>query len=250
LTAEGEKRLQVIEKASNRFKRTRQLVLLAVVVDIGFLIVEVAAGLNPVADFRQHPLLYSYIYLGTIIVFGIFGSLIGAREDILREMAHTDTLTGLFNLRYLWARIEEEFALAKRHRTPMSLVVIDLDYFKKINDDHGHPVGDHFLQKTGMTIRSIMREGEIAARVGGEEFALLLPHTSVHEATVVAERIRIAIGQELLTVNEVEVSLTASAGVACTVDHEDHNAREIYHLADQALLRAKREGRDRVIAAL
>jgi diguanylate cyclase (GGDEF)-like protein len=250
LAAEGEIEHGFSDKTSNRLKRTWQLVLLALAVDIGFVIAEVAAGLDPAADFRRHPFLYSYIYFGTIILFGIFGSLIGAREDILREMAHTDTLTGLFNLRYFWARVEEEFALARRHRTPMSLVVIDLDNFKKINDDHGHPVGDRFLQMTGMTIRSIMREGEIAARVGGEEFALLLTHTSAHEATVVAERIRIAIGKELLKVNGREVSLTASAGVACTVDHEDHDAREIYHLADQALLRAKREGRDRVIAAL
>ncbi len=96
----------------------------------------------------------------------------------------------------------------------------------------------------------MMREGEIASRVGGEEFALLLPHTSAHEATIVAERIRSAIGQEQITVNEMEVSVTASAGVACMVEHKDCSARELYQLADQALLRAKREGRDRVMEAL
>lgn len=250
MKAETEKSPRFFEKTSNRRKRTWQLVLLAVLVDIGFVIVEIIAGLNPVSDFRRHPVLYSYIYLGTIIVFGIFGSLIGSREDILREMAHTDTLTGLFNLRYMWARIDEEFALARRHGTPLSLVIIDLDNFKSVNDNYGHPVGDRFLEQMGLTIKSMMREGEIGARVGGEEFALLLPHTDAQEAIVVAERIRIAIGQERVTVNQDEVSVTASAGVACTVNHKDRSAREIYQLADQALLRAKREGRDRVMNAL
>jgi len=132
----------------------------------------------------------------------------------------------------------------------MSLVIIDLDNFKSVNDNYGHPVGDRFLEQMGLTIQSMMREGEIGARVGGEEFALLLPHTTAQEAIVVAERIRSAIGQEQVTVNEKKVSVTASAGVACTVDHQDCNAREIYQLADQALLLAKREGRDKVMKAL
>ena len=250
MKAETERNPRFFEKISNRRKRTGQLILLAILVDIGFVIVEIIAGLNPISDFRQHPVLYSYIYLGTIIVFGIFGSLIGTREDILREMAHTDTLTGLFNLRYLWARIDEEFALAQRHGTPMSLVVIDLDNFKSVNDNYGHPVGDRFLEQMGLTIQSMMREGEVGARVGGEEFALLLPHTTAQEAIVVAERIRSAIGQEQVMVNEMKVSVTASAGVACTGNHKDCNAREIYQLADQALLLAKREGRDKVMKAL
>jgi diguanylate cyclase (GGDEF)-like protein len=248
--AETENKPRLFEKTSNRLKRTGQLILLAVLVDIEFVIVEIVAGLDPISDFRLHPVLYSYIYLGTIIVFGIFGSLIGAREDILRAMAHTDALTGLFNLRYMWARIDEEFALAQRHGTPLSLVIIDLDNFKSVNDNYGHPVGDRFLEQMGLTIHSMMREGEIGARVGGEEFALLLPHTTAQEAMVVAERIRSAIGQEQVTVNEKKVSVTASAGVACTGNHKDSNAREIYQLADQALMLAKREGRDKVMVAL
>ena len=131
----------------------------------------------------------------------------------------------------------------------MSLVLFDLDNFKKVNDRHGHPVGDHFLQLIGLTIQSMIREGEIAARVGGEEFALLLPHTSAKEATIVAERIRNAIGQKRITVNGDELGVTASAGVACTLEFEDQNAEAIYRLADRALLQAKREGRDRVITA-
>ncbi len=247
LKAELEKGHRPFGKASNRLKRTVQTVLLAILADISFVSVEVAAGLNPLAEFRQHPLLYFYIFLGTILTFGVFGSIIGHREDMLGKMAYSDPLTGLFNSRHLWARIHGEFALAGRHSTPVSLVIFDLDNFKKVNDDHGHPVGDHFLQLVGQTIQSMMREGEIAARVGGEEFALLLPHTSAKEATIVAERICHAIGQGRIKVDGYELGVTMSAGVACTLDHVGQSAEAIYRLADQALLRAKREGRNRVI---
>jgi diguanylate cyclase (GGDEF)-like protein len=223
--------------------------MLAVLVDAGFILVELVAGLDPVADFMLHPLLYSYIYFGTIIAFGILGMLIGVHEDTLRAMAFTDALTGLFNSRHLWTRINDEFALARRHRTPVSLVILDLDHFKSINDNYGHPAGDRVLELMGMTIQSIMREGEIGARVGGEEFALLLPHTSAKEAIVVAERIRKAIREKRIPVGDEEINVTASAGVACTDDHDGFSAMEIYHLADQALLEAKSEGRDRVITA-
>lgn len=247
--AEPEKRPRPFVKVANRLKRTVQTVLLAIVADIAFVSVEVAAGLNPLVEFSQHPWLYFYIFLGTIFVFGVFGSIIGRREDVLEKMAFSDPLTGLFNSRHLWARINDEFALAVRHRTPMSLVLFDLDNLKKVNDHHGHPVGDHFLQLVGLTIQSMMREGEIAARVGGEEFALLLPHASAGEATIVAERICIAIGQKRIMVNGNELGVTVSAGVACTLDHEGQSAEAVYRLADQALLQAKREGRNRVIAA-
>ncbi len=238
---------QPLPGVSNRVKRITQSALLAAAIEITFVLVEISAGLNPIADFKQNPWLYSYIFFGTIIAFGVFGSLVGAREDVLRTMAFTDALTGLFNSRHLWARVNDEFALAKRHQTPVSFVIFDLDNFKSVNDNHGHPVGDRFLEQMGLTIQSMMREGEIGARVGGEEFALLLPHTSAQEATIVAERILKAIREKRIKVNEEEIRVTASAGVACTVGHEDHSAREIYQLADQALLQAKREGRDRVI---
>ena len=104
--------------------------------------------------------------------------MVGSREDLLEEMALRDSLTGLFNARYLQMRLEEELAAAKRHRTPVSLVLFDIDHFKRVNDEHGHPVGDRMLRLIGRTILSKLREGETAARVGGEEFALLMPHTS------------------------------------------------------------------------
>jgi diguanylate cyclase (GGDEF)-like protein len=237
-------------QGSNRFRRIIQSVSLAVVVDAVFVLVEIAAGLNPVADFKLHPWIYSYIYFGTIIVFGFFGYLIGTREDMLRDMAMTDGLTGLYNSRHLWTRIHDEFALAKRHETPLSILILDLDEFKSVNDSYGHPVGDHFLELMGRTINSIIRQGETGARVGGEEFAVLLPQATAQEAAVVAERIRKAIEGERMKVDNGEIGITASAGVACTVGNEAHSAEGIYQLADHALLQAKRTGRNRVVTVL
>ena len=231
-----------------RYRRMAQFILLAVAADVGFVCVELAYGLNPLADIVQRPFLYLYLFLGTIVVFGVFGAMIGSREDLLEEMALRDSLTGLFNARYLQMRLQEELAAAKRHRIPVSLVLFDIDHFKRVNDDHGHTVGDRMLRLIGRTILSKLREGETVARVGGEEFALLMPHTSAKNAAMGAERIREAIGQTALeTDNGRELAVTVSAGVACATDHATHSVEAIYRLADQALYQAKKQGRNRVV---
>jgi diguanylate cyclase (GGDEF)-like protein len=117
------------------------------------------------------------VFLGTIVVFGTFGAVWGFREALLDEMAHQDSLTGLLNRRFLHGRLREELASAKRHGRLTSFALFDIDHFKKVNDEYGHTVGDHVLQLIGKAIRSTLRTGEIAARVGGEEFAPLLPGT-------------------------------------------------------------------------
>ena len=148
-------------------------------------------------------------------------------------------------------RMEEELAAAKRYRTPVSYVLFDIDHFKRVNDEHGHPVGDEILRFVGQIIRSELREGEIAARMGGEEFAILFPHTSSENAAIGAERIREAIVQ---TTHEAgsgtKLAVTVSAGVACTTDHKTLSAETIYHIADQALYKAKEQGRDKVVIAI
>jgi diguanylate cyclase (GGDEF)-like protein len=233
---------------SRRRMRMVQFALLAVAADIGFVCVELAIGMNPLTDIAQRPFLYLYLFLGTIVVFGVFGAMIGSREDLLEEMALRDSLTGLFNARYLQMRLQEELAAAKRHRTPVSLVLFDIDHFKRVNDNHGHPVGDRMLRLIGRTILSKLREGETVARVGGEEFALLLPHTSAKNAAMGAERICQAIGQTPLeTDSGGKLAVTVSAGLACTTDHATHSAETIYRLADQALYQAKEQGRNRVV---
>lgn len=181
--------------AHNEFRRIVQFILLAVAADAGFVCVELVIGLNPLADMAQRPFLYLYLFLGTIGAFGFFGMMVGSREELLEEMALRDSLTGLFNARYLKLRLQEELAVAKRYRRPLSYVLFDIDHFKRINDDHGHPVGDRMLRLIGRTIQSELREGETVARVGGEEFALLQSRTSAQNAAIGAERIRKAISQ-------------------------------------------------------
>jgi diguanylate cyclase (GGDEF)-like protein len=228
--------------------RVTQLVLLAVAADIAVLVVEFAVGLDPFADFQQRPVLYLYMFVGTIVIFGVFGAVLGSREAQLEEMAFRDSLTGLLNSRSLHMRLREELASTKRHERPTSFVLFDIDHFKQVNDKYGHPIGDKVLQLIGETIRSTLREGEIAARVGGEEFALLLPFTSIDRARVAAERIREAISKESLRLkNGQQLSVTVSAGVACVNDHEDQDSAAIYSLADLALYKAKKQGRNRVV---
>ena len=227
--------------------RVTQLIFLALAADVAVLLVEFAAGLDPFMDFQQRPVLYLYMLVGTIVAFGVFGAVLGSREALLEEMALRDSLTGLLNSRYLHARLREELASAKRHDRPTSFVLFDIDHFKKINDEYGHPVGDQVLQLIGKTMLSTIRTGEIAARVGGEEFALLLPGTPVREAAVAVERFREAIGQAAVSINNGKrIKVTVSAGVACVTD-DPQDADSLYALADSALYQAKKQGRDRMI---
>jgi diguanylate cyclase (GGDEF)-like protein len=242
-----------LKQSGHRRKRNRrivQFILLAILGDVGLIGIELAMGLNPITDITQRPFLYIYVFSVTIAAFGVFGAMVGSREDLLEEMALRDSLTGLFNARYLQMRMKEELAAAKRYRTPVSFVLFDIDHFKRINDDFGHPVGDRVLQQVGQLIQSELREGEIAARVGGEEFALLLPHTSAINAANGTERILKTIGQTAFETDDSnKLTVTVSAGVVCTRDHGTHSAESIYHIADQALYEAKESGRNKAVIA-
>ncbi len=244
---------RITNKMGRRTQRNRrivQFILMALGGDILLLGIEAAAGLNPFTDMAQRPILYVYVLLGTVVAFGVFGAMVGSREDQLQQMALRDSLTGLYNGRYLQMRLREELAAAKRYHTPVSFVLFDIDHFKQVNDVHGHPVGDLILQRVGQLIQSELRKGEIAARIGGEEFALLLPHTIAQDAAKGAERIRETIHQAALDVGSGnKLAVTVSAGIACTTDHDVHSADPVYRIADKALYQAKEQGRNRVVIA-
>jgi diguanylate cyclase (GGDEF)-like protein len=157
--------------------------------------------------------------------------------------AATDGLTGLPNKRAVTDAMKRLFAQASATASPLGLLLIDLDHFKQINDQWGHPVGDQVLASVGAVLRSVLRAGDFAGRNGGEEFAVLLPDTGIPAALEIAERIRAAVAE--ISLPGADVSVTASLGVVSFPDHATTPDR-LERLADAALYIAKREGRNRV----
>ncbi len=165
----------------------------------------------------------------------------------LEKLAITDYLTGLYNVRYFYQRIIEEFNRAERYILPMSCLMLDIDYFKKINDVHGHKVGDQVLQEFARLLKKFTRRTDVLSRYGGEEFIMLLPQTSAQGAVIEAERIRIFIKSHKFKSLKSKGGITISIGVSYlphskVVAHED-----LISFADDALYEAKNSGRDRVV---
>jgi two-component system cell cycle response regulator len=165
----------------------------------------------------------------------------------LENAAH-DPLTGLFNRRYFERRLREESAHARRHRRPFSIVMLDLDHFKLVNDAYGHEDGDRVLRHVSEVIQAMLREDDVSCRYGGEEFVLLLRGTTGMAARVVANRLRATLAAKSIALGAKEEPrhVTFSAGVAAADDRNTYNADDIVARADAALYRAKRAGRNRV----
>lgn len=168
----------------------------------------------------------------------------------IEQASLTDSLTGIPNKRALDDALQRSSLLSERHGEPYSLVLCDLDHFKTVNDTHGHVVGDHLLQIAASEIEKSIRTSDSVYRFGGEEFAILLPHTSEQDARDVAERVREAIGAIRVDVGEKELKVTTSCGVATSLPGESSQAW--LARADEALYRAKHQGRNctRVFATI
>jgi diguanylate cyclase (GGDEF)-like protein len=164
----------------------------------------------------------------------------------LYELAMVDGLTSLFVRRYFDARLDEETKRAERFGGEFSVIMMDIDDFKALNDTHGHPVGDRALREIAAVVRDEMRGVDTAARYGGEEFAMILPRTEMLSAYNLAERIRGKISELELEVDGNTINLTASFGIASFPGSDVANAEELVRCADRALYRAKRTGKNRV----
>jgi diguanylate cyclase (GGDEF)-like protein len=174
-----------------------------------------------------------------------FASLV-VDELELRRIAQTDHLTGATTRRGFVHELEKEIARTRRSMRTGALILLDVDHFKKVNDTHGHPVGDALLRNLAVCIGKLLREGDVFGRLGGEEFGILLPDTGVEAAFECAERIRQAVAEKPL-VEEPELLVTISLGVS--VDLLVKTAEDWMVAADGALYEAKRSGRNRICIA-
>lgn len=168
-----------------------------------------------------------------------------ARKQTEREIEEfKDPLTNLFNRRFFGQEIELEVARATRQKEPLSLIMLDIDRFKEINDTHGHLAGDKVLRALGKFINDSVRKGDVAARYGGEEIVVLLPNTQQEGAEELAERLLKGIRGVRVAVGEKQIGFTASIGIGDF--KKEMTARKLIGNADKALYQAKEKGRDRI----
>jgi len=224
-----------------------------------------------VAEFRPHevlvlPATYKSIPLGVIVLAstGSFDTEARTRMELLRQsfglalnnavahdrlqrLAALDPLTGVYNRRFGLSRLHEEFDRAVRMNAPLGVLMFDIDHFKQVNDTYGHLVGDRMLVSVTAVARTILREGDILVRYGGEEFLAVLPAASTEDLRLVGERLRRAIEDSSITDGTQTIRATISLGGASypnqTVEREEH----LVQLADEALYRAKELGRNRLV---
>jgi two-component system, cell cycle response regulator len=166
------------------------------------------------------------------------------------EMAITDQLTGLHNRRYMARHLDNLIAQAKRSGRPLAFVIMDIDFFKRVNDSHGHDIGDEVLQEFARRIAANVRGIDLACRYGGEEFVVVMPDTDITYAYSIAERLRKSIETNPVAISRPpgRLTITVSIGIARS-EGEDDSAEALLHRADQALYNAKNNGRNRVVAA-
>lgn len=160
------------------------------------------------------------------------------------QYATLDALTNLNNRRQFETRLGQEISITKRQNNPLCAMMIDIDFFKKVNDTYGHAAGDEVLRTVASIIKEQLRESDIPARYGGEEFAVLLPFTKIEEAQIVGERLRKAVEAHPVNVEGIEIAVTISMGLA--EYNREETGEELFERADKALYEAKKGGRNRV----
>jgi diguanylate cyclase (GGDEF)-like protein len=178
------------------------------------------------------------------------GSVFGAIQH--RQQANFDHLTGMCNRRYFMDLAERELERARRYQKPLAILGVDIDYFKRINDNYGHKAGDIALQKFAVTCHEVVRQTDLVGRMGGEEFAILLPETDLGRAREIAERLRKRVEESELSLPDGETVLHFTVSIGLTLlpaAGEKTELDALLHKADMALYQAKNAGRNRVLIA-
>lgn len=202
---------------------------------------------------NSHPVQQKVLKIGdkievgdTVLKFSYNDEVEEKYHSRLFNFAVTDSLTGLYNKRYLLNELENHSKIAKRNNSPFSIAIFDIDNFKQVNDNYGHLAGDDYLKKIAELIESSLREQDICCRFGGEEFMILLVGTDLEGAYKLADRIREKVESYILQFNETPISTTISAGIS-QYRLPDMDLKELLKNADQALLKAKNSGKNAVI---
>ena len=223
---------------------------LSMAVPIGLLLVRETLGYRPIpSELLLERVTYIYVFITTAAIAGFLGYLIGRQADRLEGLADTDPLTGLANRRALERRLADDLRRARRYSFPVSLVLIDLDGLKVINDTQGHAAGDAAIRQVAAAISVTLREPDFGARWGGDEFAVVMPNTGALAAHRSAERLRTYVADG----NNPHGRVAVSVGIATFDPTRDATAgatvERLSKSADAALYAAKRAGRNRVHAA-
>jgi two-component system cell cycle response regulator len=186
----------------------------------------------------------------TILKFSLSDSLEESFQKKMYESAVRDGLTRAYNRQYFDERLASEFSYAYRHFIPLSVIMLDIDFFKKVNDTYGHPVGDVVLRYLCATIMKSIRNEDMLSRYGGEEFTILARNTDAQAIITLSERIRIAVEGQVIPVSAGIIKITVSAGCATLENRNYHRPEELVAAADEALYHAKKSGRNRVVQAV
>jgi diguanylate cyclase (GGDEF)-like protein len=188
------------------------------------------------------------VHLGTrtVLHFRMYDSVELAAACETYALTVRDPLTGVYNRRYLQDRLWSEAAYCRRHRTPLSLILLDIDHFKRINDVYGHSIGDDALRTLASTLLQLTRQEDVLARYGGEEFALIARGIDREGTLAFAERIRRGVESQRLATPSGLVTFTVSVGVAHSENGDDSDVQTLLETADRALYSAKEAGRNRV----
>jgi diguanylate cyclase (GGDEF)-like protein len=182
----------------------------------------------------------------TILKFSYQDSLEEQFQQQLYESATRDPLTQAYNKRFFTEQIEKDFRHASRHNLNMSLVIMDVDHFKRINDNYGHPAGDHVLQRLAATVMGSLRAEDAFCRLGGEEFGIIMRDCAITEAMMLAERMRDLVQQTRFVYGGDELPVTMSLGVASFDPNRHRGSADLIEEADRFLYDAKRGGRNKV----
>jgi len=200
-----------------------------------------------VKEVSHNPVITLYLTILPPLISGYWGYRLSQQIALYKKLSSYDPLTNLLNRAAIFKSLSNYFELSKRHSFAVSSLMIDIDHFKKINDEYGHSFGDHVLKTISQTIKQNLRKTDLVGRYGGEEFLSVLPYTDLQSTVVVAERLRRTVESLPVEKDNKRLNVTISLG-ASSVDEKTENFESLIKRADENLYRAKKAGRNKVVA--